>query len=748
MDWLHGAKRGRNFLARSLMRKILTILLVFAGSVFGANVTDLARVSTIQALQGMQKPTDFNVAETVGRLVQGDRGGGKFVFNPSSTAATNTGTIFACPYGISAGRWIRQYSGALDVTWFGAKHDGVTDDFNAITSAIGVISTNVGNVYFPVGHYVFSDQIILPSGISLIGDPPVDLVFGGKSATSLIYSGSASPSIVVIPPAGIYYETITIANLEIDGSGLSGGATIDGIGLLGTSGSGAGVRGVVFDNVTIKNFPRYQVWLKENIFHVMFDKCNLENRTRTSGNDLVRCEGGAVGQLTYNHCWFSQATVGHWCHYGATHEARFVGGTVEAAEGANGIYVENSGIDVLGTHVESYNPARTDGIGIRYVGNLGGTILPSNVSIFGIGIQIGNPSSGASDATGVMIGGGYSGNNIGAGGKDLHIVAGGSRKGVTVLPSGTASSTNGAIVLNERYTVDGSFDVIRLDTVNWQANAGGGIDIGGGTAASVTSPALNLRNDRILAWYDHNGAKTLSMYVWGDTNDNLVFGSGNATRMWLDKNGHLGIAQSSPHASALLDLSSTTLGFLPMRMTTGQRNAISSPDDGLMVEDVTGEPSFRVSGVWKNYGTVNSVGMVGTANEITITGTSPIVNAGSFTASFPSGHTGSGAVVEAASPTITGTLAANANITMSAAKLISITSGSNQRAGDATLVGGTITVANTTVTSNTRVFVSRKTAGGTIGSLAYSLIASTSFTITSDNALDTSVVSYFLIEVP
>ncbi len=83
-----------------------------------------------------------------------------------------------------------------------------------------------------------------------------------------------------------------------------------------------------------------------------------------------------------------------------------------------------------------------------------------------------------------------------------------------------------------------------------------------------------------------------------------------------------------------------------------------------------------------------------------------------------------------------------------AGKAISIKSGTNQRAGNATLVGGTIAVANTTVTANTVVMMSPKTAGGTLGSYSYTLSAGVSFTINSSSAIDTSTISYFLIEVP
>jgi hypothetical protein len=93
--------------------------------------------------------------------------------------------------------------------------------------------------------------------------------------------------------------------------------------------------------------------------------------------------------------------------------------------------------------------------------------------------------------------------------------------------------------------------------------------------------------------------------------------------------------------------------------------------------------------------------------------------------------------------------ASNGNIAQAAGGTLSLTSGTNQRAGNATLVGGTVTVNNTTVTANTVVLLTRKTSGGTLGTaITYTVSAGTSFTITSDSALDTSTFSYMLIEVP
>ena len=60
---------------------------------------------------------------------------------------------------------------------------------------------------------------------------------------------------------------------------------------------------------------------------------------------------------------------------------------------------------------------------------------------------------------------------------------------------------------------------------------------------------------------------------------NFLFDTGNNL-------GPVGIGET-PVASAILDVASTTKGFLPPRMTSTQRTAISSPASGLMVYDTT-----------------------------------------------------------------------------------------------------------------------------------------------------------------
>ena len=50
---------------------------------------------------------------------------------------------------------------------------------------------------------------------------------------------------------------------------------------------------------------------------------------------------------------------------------------------------------------------------------------------------------------------------------------------------------------------------------------------------------------------------------------------------------NVGIGTTTPAGSAVLDLNSTTKGFLPPRMTTAQRDAIASPATGLIIFNTT-----------------------------------------------------------------------------------------------------------------------------------------------------------------
>lgn len=68
--------------------------------------------------------------------------------------------------------------------------------------------------------------------------------------------------------------------------------------------------------------------------------------------------------------------------------------------------------------------------------------------------------------------------------------------------------------------------------------------------------------------------------------------------------GQIGIGTTEPHSSAIVDVESTTQGFLPPRLTIEQRDGISNPSEGLVVYCTnccsSGSISFYQGNYWNN----------------------------------------------------------------------------------------------------------------------------------------------------
>jgi hypothetical protein len=82
-----------------------------------------------------------------------------------------------------------------------------------------------------------------------------------------------------------------------------------------------------------------------------------------------------------------------------------------------------------------------------------------------------------------------------------------------------------------------------------------------------------------------------------------------------------------------------------------------------------------------------------------------------------------------------------------AGKGLRVKAGANCKADSGvTLVGGSVTVSNTSITANSQVILTRTNGGGTQGHVTVTISAGVSFTITSTSGSDTSTFSYLIVE--
>jgi hypothetical protein len=217
----------------------------------------------------------------------------------------------------------------------------------------------------------------------------------------------------------------------------------------------------------------------------------------------------------------------------------------------------------------------------------------------------------------------------------------------------------------------------------------------------------------------------------------------------------------------------------------GQASVISVPDPGASTANFALDKFANVFTAAQQINTLN-IGASGTLGALNLFSTTaskgkwlfvPVDNtgnttmtitnaaqAGAYTYTIPSAGASASFMMTQGAQTVVGAQTFSADITASAnviintaGKGVQIKEGSNARMGTATLSSGTVTVANTSVTASTRIFLSRYSIGasaGAIGVLSVGTVsAGTSFIInalkTADHTVETndvSVVHWLLVE--
>jgi parallel beta-helix repeat protein len=144
-------------------------------------------LETLAVLRGLSSQLSSTLATVYikGYATAGDGGDGLFVWDPSSTATDNAGTIVALNTG-GIGRWKRQVGGAVNVKWFGVKGDGSNE-----TTSVQLVVDSAGGrpVLFPAGIYAVNN-VTLPANTTIFSEGGATLKgFSGSGNVLSIGSG-------------------------------------------------------------------------------------------------------------------------------------------------------------------------------------------------------------------------------------------------------------------------------------------------------------------------------------------------------------------------------------------------------------------------------------------------------------------------------------------------------------------------------------------------------------------------------
>lgn len=169
----------------------------------GLGPTSLPYVGNIATLRTTLTTTVGPAVLVLGYHVEGDGGGGLFVWDAASVATDDGGVVIQVT-SVSVGRWVREIQGPLSVKWFGAKGDGTTNDRAAIQAALDYrnagltdVWPNSNTVFVPSGEYLVSAPSNQP-GLTIIANGACLVGAGaGVNASLILFDG---------PGAGLLIE--------------------------------------------------------------------------------------------------------------------------------------------------------------------------------------------------------------------------------------------------------------------------------------------------------------------------------------------------------------------------------------------------------------------------------------------------------------------------------------------------------------------------------------------------------------
>ena len=677
--------------------------------------------------------------------------------------------------------------GTLTSGSLGSGFGNINIGASSITGGVATFSSIVGSAINGTGDLSISGSGTFSTGLTVVGTLTAattsfsgDVAFGGKKITGLADPTSAQEAATKAYVDAIAQGLTVKASVRVATTTnitLSGTQTIDGVSAI------AGDRVLLMGQSTASQNGIYVVaagaWSRstdanENseVVSGMYTFVTEGTANTNTGWSLITANPITLDTTSLSFTQFSgsaETTAGD----GLTKSSN----TINAVGTANRISVTADAIDISSSYVGQSSLTTVGALTSGSIGsgfgsiNIGSSALTAGTSIFSSATSYGTLSVGGTATTSIV---GNSATSTFSGGITLtagnvNVATG---NGFFINNASVLNGTTlGAGILNSSLTSVGGLDSGSITTGFGAINIGADtLDAGATTLASLTVSGLSAFSqasttrlsvtDRAYfggtatSTFDSTGFLTLpsgflsqasSTIGAGTQAGGLTISGGATTTGNAYFAGTLGVGAVSLNASAALQIDSTTKGLLSPRLTTVQKNAISSPAAGLVLYDSDLNKLNVYNGsTWKNVGSTEIGGEVtsGSAGSVLFIGDGTVLgqDASNFTFSTSTNRL---LVTQASSTrlsvtdsayfggTATSTFDSTGFLTLPSGFLsqASSTIGAGTQAGGLTISGGATTTGNALFQN----LLSLTPAARTSGSTAY-------FTLTgaADTALTAS----------
>lgn len=279
--------------------KVLLGGILLASALAAHGATGLNAPAAVQNMAGLMAYQGTNHVYVSGYWTPSDGGGGLFSFS-QSLLATNPGTVLTNSG--KSGQWQRQFSGAIDVKWFGAKGDNVADETALIQAAINLCATNGGGqVFLSPGRYKISSAMLLPNNTEFFGMPGHSILngpFGAMTARSVAGTNIyASVAMVAVTNCEVHGITVDNAANGTSANGILFGTDGGGVPAVNCSAWNNRILGSNSHQYLVVNFGGRDIQIRNNYLHggvLAPDFSSGQVGIETFGGDGVLISGNVV----------------------------------------------------------------------------------------------------------------------------------------------------------------------------------------------------------------------------------------------------------------------------------------------------------------------------------------------------------------------------------------------------------------------------------------------------------------------